>query len=472
VVSVISGENGLRSKFAVRRTTSIYKASMPSLVRCSIAYNNLNNNSEQQTSALFSSHQYSMAKLSVLVVGGGIAGSVLAYWLAKGGAEVLVIERSSGSLDKGQGIDIEGPPREVIRRMGHGYLEEIQARSTGETGFACLDDNGKIRATIPGLLTSDIEIMRGDLTDVLTKAANTFDAVTFQYGCSIVAMEQDDAGVTVTFNDSDRSRRTFDVVLGADGSRSKTRQLMFGSAKSDAAIKPLDVYSAFFSIPRGDDTMYATIQPATGCRQTVIRPMSKETSSAFLSAVGKGATAQLEQVQREGDREAQKKALYHMFSDIGGQAPRIIEGLLDTKNFYFERISQVKLEHWSSGRVALCGDAGYCPSPLTGQGTNLAIIGSYVLAGELTSSPNDPTKAFQAYEKRLRGYVEEKQQIPLGGRAPFLVHPKTAWGVWMLRAFFSLIAWSGLWKLFEGKDLRPKDYKFPDWMPVYAHYED
>lgn len=133
---------------------------------------------------------------------------------------------------------------------------------------------------------------------------------------------------------------------------------------------------------------------------------------------------------------------------------------MDSKNFYFEEISQVKLGKWSQGRCVLLGDTAYCPSPLTGQGTNLAILGAYILASKVIKHAEDPTAAFEEYEKDLRPYVDKVQPIPLGGYLPLLLNPDSSWGVWILRIFVGWISWLQPWKYFP--DIKNVPYDLPD----------
>jgi 2-polyprenyl-6-methoxyphenol hydroxylase-like FAD-dependent oxidoreductase len=439
-----------------------------------------------------------MTQLSVLVVGGGVAGSVIAYWLGKAGVQVTVIERSSASVEAGQGIDVEGVPREIVRRMG--VYEEMKARSTGEPGFACLDDNGKQLAFIPGLLTSDIEIMRGDLTDILATAAKQFPSVTYHYNRSIRVLEQQPSGGNVSVTFDDNSTAQYDIIIGADGVRSKTRELIFDPTTSQNALKPLDLYTAFYSIPaEPQDAKASTMQSVRGGYMTLIRPVTAQRSSAYFTFLNRDPAFQqafdaVARTSAGAERiQAQKDLILKNFpvsESNKGQIPRLLDGLRDTTNFYFDRISQVKTPSWSRGRGVLVGDAGYAPGPITGEGTNLAIVGAYVLAGEIvrhvvqqtnsssTSSASEKSTsldtlistAFTSYDSLFRDYTVSSQTIPLGGRAPNFLHQSGRWGIWTVRTVFRLIAASGIWRLIAWKSTEEADEKrerLPEWMPEY-----
>ncbi|KAF2735249.1 oxidoreductase [Polyplosphaeria fusca] len=391
-----------------------------------------------------------------LIIGAGVAGSTLAFWLAQANMHATIIERSHHSFRSGQGIDVEGPAREVARRMG--VEEEILARTTGEQGFAILDDSGKMLASVEGIVTRSVEILRGDLVDVLVGAAGGLENVEIRFGVSIKEIRQDDGGVVATFSDGREER--FDFVIGADGSRSKTRQLVFDKEENEMALRPIGVYCSFFQIPRQqEDWPYGRVQHAVGNRSVVVRPAHANTSAAYASLATESQA--LYEAFQTGDRQVQKRAIGELFGDVGGIAPRVMKQMMNSKDFYFERLAQVKLSSWSRGRVALVGDAAYSPTPLTGAGTNLALVGAYVLAGEMSKSPEDPAAAFKAYEDRLKEFVEKSQTIALGGRAPQLFNPATAWGIWVLRTLFRFIAWTGLWKLFNIAE--PQAFELPEY---------
>ncbi|KAI7207754.1 hypothetical protein KC343_g7634 [Hortaea werneckii] len=160
--------------------------------------------------------------------------------------------------------------------------------------------------------------------------------------------------------------------------------------------------------------------------------------------------------------EEQKAALLERFADFPSLGDRARRGLREeADDFYFTRIVQVKLDSWHNGRCALVGDAAYAPSPLTGQGTTLSILGSYILAGEMAKSPDDPASAFIEYEKELQGYVREEQKIPFAGRAPYMANPQTRTGILVSRTLFWVLAKSNAWKWFNiGTD---KKYALPEY---------
>ena len=121
---------------------------------------------------------------------------------------------------------------------------------------------------------------------------------------------------------------------------------------------------------------------------------------------------------------SQLELLERHFADVGWEAPRLLRAARSAPDFYLDSMGQVLLDRWSRGRVVLLGDAGYCPTPLTGLGTSLALVGAYILAGELAAAADDATTAieqdaiqgaFDRYETRMRPYVKQSQELPPGG---------------------------------------------------------
>jgi 2-polyprenyl-6-methoxyphenol hydroxylase-like FAD-dependent oxidoreductase len=196
---------------------------------------------------------------------------------------------------------------------------------------------------------------------------------------------------------------------------------------------------------------------AEGGRFIMIRPKDNKVSSEYL--VLSKESPSLRKVQRQG-MEAQKAALAEIFADAGWEATRIIQGMKDTEDFYLQDVAKIELGGggWSRGRCAMVGDAAYCS--FTGTGTTLAILGGYMLAGEIASCPDKPEVAFRAYEDKLAGYVKKAQSAPKGG--PQLFVPQTRLGVWVIRTVIWLVYWSGITRWIGG-------YKMPKFdLPDYS----
>lgn len=359
-----------------------------------------------------------MTERTVLICGASIAGPALAYWLQRQGWRTVVVERAPGLRVGGQNVDIRGSGREVIRRMG---LEDaVRAATTGEAGVRFVDaDNAIVAEFAAGTSDSDgptaeVEILRGDLSQLLYD--QTVDTTEYVFGDRVTRLVDGADGVTVSFEHGEE--RMVDVVVAADGIGSSTRALVFGG---EVDIRPLGLYTAYLSIPRSEtDSAWARWYNAPGGRTLTLRPDNVGTTRATLSFLS--PPRGYERLTPEG----QKEVLRAQFADAGGEAPRILDAMQESTDVYFESIGQVRMKRWSRGRFALLGDAGYCASPISGMGTSLALVGAYVLAGELGRNATH-TAGFAAYEATMRPYVEQAQQLPPG--APRLAHPKTTLGI-------------------------------------------
>ena len=385
-----------------------------------------------------------MSSQRVLISGAGVAGSVLAFWLAKHDFQVVVVERSKASQKAGQGIEIEEPALQVVKLMG--ILDKLNEKKTGEMGFVLNDQQSRSLATFEAggvSPTGALELMRGDLTEVLYKSADEFANVTYHFETTVQSLRQTQDKVIVDLeNRHDKTTKVeeFDLVVGADGVRSRTRQLIMGSPEKLGCFKAVGAFVAYFSIPKEDrDWPYSRLCHFTDRRVLWIRPVGKEskTTSVYLIHIKDDIPA-LHQANAAADRLKQKEAFAEVYSGLGWEAPRVIEQMMKSDNFYSDELVQVKLQKWSQERVVLLGDSAWAPTPFTGQGNQLAIIGAWVLAQEL--SRNRSPAAFETYEKRLRPYVESSQCIPLRGYAPYIVAPQTTWGIWMLRIMFRLVS--------------------------------
>ncbi|MGN7161903.1 tryptophan-rich sensory protein [Sphingomonas sp. SAFR-052] len=358
---------------------------------------------------------------SVLITGASVAGNIVAWWLGRAGFDVTVVERASEFRDGGQNIDVRGPGREVLRRMG---LERTALdQGTGEEGTAWVDADGKVDAQF---LTSDqdedgptaeMEILRGDLARLLYEPAK--ERATYRFGDHIATIDQAGDGVTVGFAGGTTAR--YDAVIVAEGVGSTTRELVFPAENEP---RWMDLTIAYFTIPRtADDDQLWRWYNAPGGRSVSLRPDRHGTTRAMLSV------QQPPGGEQDWDVARQKAWLRDRFADAGWQSQRVLDGMDDTDDFYFDVLRQVRMPRWSNGRVALTGDAAWCATPIAGYGTTLAVTGAYVLAQELIAHADVPA-AFAAYEAQMRPMVEDAQGVPK--IAPRLMNPHSRIGIRLL----------------------------------------
>ncbi|MDT7801430.1 MAG: hypothetical protein QOI78_4863 [Actinomycetota bacterium] len=342
----------------------------------------------------------------MLVAGASIAGPALAHWLRRRGAEVTVVERAPGLRPGGQAVDARGVTKEVIVRMG--LDAPVRAARTRTAGAYTVDADGTVLETFSAEddggdgYISEIEILRGDLSQVLYD--DTRDGVEYVFGDRIAELTQDADGVDVTFAGGDRRR--FELVIGADGLHSSLRGMVFGPR--ERFVRHLGLVLAFYSVPNefGLDRRLIDHQDKESGRSASLRPIRDATRAMAMFSF---PAADFDVDYR--DVEAQKLLLRERVAGLGWLTPRILAHLDDTPDFYLDQVAQVVLDRWSSGRVGLLGDAAFCASPMSGQGTGLALVGAYLLAGELAAPGWDPAAGFAAYEARMRSFVEANQEI-------------------------------------------------------------
>ncbi len=380
----------------------------------------------------------------ILISGAGIAGTAAAYWLREAGFTVTVVERAPAPRPGGQTVDLRGAGRTVVERMG--LLDLINAMTVTQRGIAWIDSSGRHRAEMPvsafggrGIVSAD-EILRGDLGAILYEASRP--GVSYLFDDTITALEEEADGVLVTFEKA--AARRFDLVVGADGLHSVVRRRAFGAESN--AVQPIGVLNAWFTIPAEVDLDgWYLMHNAPGGRVVSIRPgrLPGEQKAAL--------SVRSTDVLDRGDINAQLDFLERNFADVGWEAPRLLRAARNASDFYLDSMGQVKLDRWSRGRVVLLGDAGYCPTPLTGLGTSLALVGAYILAGELADARDDATGAgeedavqgaFYRYETRMRPYVEQGQELPPGGADGYA--PQSALRIALARAS---MRWSQRWPL-------------------------
>jgi len=343
----------------------------------------------------------------VLVSGASIAGPAVAHWLDRYGYTVTVVERAPGLRPGGQAVDLRGAGRTVIERMG--LLEQARELALHQRGIEWVDADGKVTVRMAadafdgeGMI-SEIEILRGDLSQLLYDA--TSPRVEYRFDDSIETLDEHDDGVEVRFRSGAEAR--YDLVVGADGLHSIVRDLAFGPERS--FVRPLDCYTAWFTAPAAPELDgWYQMHNAPGGRVASVRPgRDLSESKASLSF----RSTPLPRV----DLAAQRQLLAERFGDLGGRVPWLVAAAQTAPDLAFDSLGQVHVPRWTRGRTALVGDAGYCPTPLTGLGTSLALVGAYLLAGALADADADHDRAFGRYESLLRPYATSCQQLPPGG---------------------------------------------------------
>ncbi len=344
---------------------------------------------------------------TVLISGASVAGPTLAYWLSRYGFQPTVLERTP-ELRAGYGghaVDLFGPAVDIARKMG--VLPQITAART-MTERLSFDRPGKrplevdLQRLVQGISDQHVEIMRGELATILHDA--TKNDVEYVFGDSIASLDDTRDGVRVTF-ENDTPPRTFDLVVGADGLHSNVRRLTFGP-ESDYRTY-LGGYLAAFTVPNylgleGEMRAYNTpgrLAGIYGVRQT------GGARAAFIFR----REQELDYDCR--DVEQQKRLVRAEYANVGWEVPRLLEEIDHSRDFYLDSISQIVMDTWSRGRVTLVGDAGYSPAPAVGGGTSIAMVGAYVLAGELHQAPGDHTIAYNAYEQAIGEIVKRFRTV-------------------------------------------------------------
>ncbi|AUY49518.1 FAD-dependent monooxygenase [Streptomyces sp. CB01881] len=343
---------------------------------------------------------------TVLISGGGIAGHALAFWLHRQGFAPTVVELAPAPRSGGQAVDIRGAALGVIERMG--LTGRVRAVRTRMRGMSVLDPDGNevhrsTEATFSSgrLDSDDVELLREDLVAILHE--QTAGDVEFIHGDTVTALHEDEHGVHVTF--ANGRPRTFDLVVGADGLHSRVRKLAFGP--EEQFLRYLGTHIAIFSADnflgledwqvwhRDGDAGYG-VYPVRG-------------NSELRITFGYGSE---EPTVRDAGRTRQLVA--ERMAALRWEAPRMLAALHGAPDFYADAMAQIHLDRWSAGRTVLLGDAGYCASPLSGQGTSLALVGAYLLADELgraRAAGEGHRAAYERYEERMRPFVALNQAL-------------------------------------------------------------
>jgi 2-polyprenyl-6-methoxyphenol hydroxylase-like FAD-dependent oxidoreductase len=342
-----------------------------------------------------------MKNLTVLISGASIAGPALAHWLTRYGCTVTVVERAPSVRPGGQAVDFKGAThRTVLERMG--ILDDVLKHQTGGTDQTIIDADGRPQAVIPGEFTGgEIEIRRGDLAEILYEHTDC----EYLFGDTITSLTETAGGADVTF--AHAGPRRFDLVVGADGIHSNVRRLAFGPERD--YVEFLGHYYALAELGEEVADGEAVMYNEPGRMAAVGGPKA----SAFFVF----ASPELEYDRT--DTGKQRQLLIDAYQGAGWRVPELIANVPAAREFYLDSLSRVTIDHYSRGRVVLLGDAAY-GNTLGGFGTGLAIVGAYVLAGELLAADGDHRVAFARYEEQFRGYAKVAQR---GSAGPFLAPP-------------------------------------------------
>ncbi|MFA3838428.1 FAD-dependent monooxygenase [Streptomyces aureus] len=352
-----------------------------------------------------------LSHLDVLVSGASVAGPAVALALSLHGARVTVVEKAADLREGGFAVDFRGwVHRTVLTALG--IHDDIHARQTRMGRQTVVDTDGTPRVDLPAeLMSGDVEIFRGDLAHILYEHSR--DTVEYVFGDSIATLSEDDRGVDVTFEHA--APRRFDLVVAADGLHSPTRRLVFGD--ESRYLRFLDHYVAGFGIPNHlglDRTGRLYSDPG---RAVCVSNYDGDPDRAGALLVFRSEP--LDHDRKDVDR--QKRILAERFAGMGWEAPRVLKALEDADDLYFDAIAQIHVDRLVKGRVVLLGDAGY-GATMGGMGTGVAIVGAYVLAGELALADGDHRTAFAAYEAQIGDFAKGCQKIS-GNAGPFFAPP-------------------------------------------------
>ncbi|GAA3059927.1 FAD-dependent monooxygenase [Streptomyces glomeratus] len=337
---------------------------------------------------------------TVLISGAGIAGTTLAYWLARHGFRPTVVERSAGLRSSGNPVDVRGPAVEVAERMG--VMPRLREAATQVTALSFVNGSGRqvgrvnMRALQRASDSREVEVTRTDLAAILYEASR--DSAEFLFGDTMTALRQDGDGVQVTFEKA--APRRFDLVIGADGLHSTTRRLAFGPESE--YVRHMGLYVATLPLDGPADTMREVVIHNAPGRMASIHPVHGRALAAFIFRHPEVAGFD------HRDLAQHRGILTDSYADDGWRVPELLEQARVAEDFWFDSVSQVRLESWTNGRVTLLGDAASSVS-LFGDGSTLAMAGAHTLAEELAAAPADAHAAFARYEARHRTLVDPRQ---------------------------------------------------------------
>lgn len=349
--------------------------------------------------------------MRIAINGTGVAGPTLAWWLKRYGYEPVLFERAPALRTGGYMIDFWGVGYEIAEKMG--IVPELQQKGYAIESLRVVDKAGK---QIAGMSTADARALAGGRftsiarSDIAATLYHACESVETHFNTHITGITQGETGVTAQL--SNGTTESFDLVVGADGLHSQIRSLIFGPNEQLEHSLGVNVAACTVAGYRPREELTYIAHPAL--QKQAARVSLREDRTLFLFTF-RSALA-----DRQPTNAADAKALLRtVFADMGWEVPAMLNWLDRTDDLYFDHVSQIRMDHWCKGRVALVGDAAACASLLAGEGTGLAMLEAYVLAGELHRAGGDHAVAFPQYETRLQPFLRKKQQSALNTIAFF-----------------------------------------------------
>jgi 2-polyprenyl-6-methoxyphenol hydroxylase-like FAD-dependent oxidoreductase len=388
----------------------------------------------------------------ILISGASVAGPALAWWLSRHGFHPTVVERAPHLRGGGYAVDFRGAAHlNVLTKIG--ILDAVKARQTRLSSTTIVDEKGRPVARMPAhVFAGDVEILRGDLGRILYDA--TRDTTEYIFGDSITSLEERADGVRVCFEHS--QPRTFSLVIGADGLHSNVRRLAFG--EHDRFIEDLGLCVSIFSAPNSFGLDHAGLLCSVPGRTAGVFSAGDTQVIAQLYFTAPDISVDYRVTTRH------KQIVAEAFAGVGWRVPELIAAMEQASDFYFDSVSQVHLDRWWAGRIALTGDAAWAAGP-GGNGTGNAVVAAYVLAGELAAADGDYRTAFERYQQLLRPYVAKGQKQARGGKN-FLA-PPTAKKIAQVQRFYKMLRYlpvKGLMKYLTSRSAT--GIKLPDYSPA------
>jgi 2-polyprenyl-6-methoxyphenol hydroxylase-like FAD-dependent oxidoreductase len=343
-----------------------------------------------------------MKDQKVLICGASIAGLSTAWWLNHIGYQVTVVELASAPRIDGAAVDLNVPTVEIARRMG--LYEQLKSYRLGVERIEYKDANDVTEGTIiindgTGAPQDEIEIEREKFVEVLMRALK--NKVEFMFGDNITALEETEDGITVNFNHG--GSQNYNLVIGCDGAHSGTRKIWFGPEAAYAHS-----LNAYFSISIVNKVLVPqrTMQVfSVPYKSVMLNAYNQKTDIIFMFV------SETDIPYNYRDSAQQRQTIVQQFEGQGWRTAELLKEIEQSDSFYFDKFCQIKMPSWSKGRVALVGDAAYCPSPAAGQGGSLAMQGAAAIADALLKHNGDHELAFMEYDRNLRPSIEEIQTI-------------------------------------------------------------